>query len=71
MKQRRVMEAEAMKNQECPKCGSDEVRRSQMQGLMERVLRLIGFRAYRCERCDDRYYKFRGKINAEKVDRND
>ena len=52
----------------CPECGSGNMRRSQMRGFWERgVLRTIGVRAYRCERCDDRYYEFRlGKDKHEK-----
>ena len=41
----------------CPMCGSRDVRRSQMRGLWERgLLKTAGVKAYRCERCDVRYY---------------
>ena len=45
----------------CPRCGSEETRRSQMRGIIERgLLRTIGMRAYRCESCDYRYHEFKG-----------
>jgi hypothetical protein len=41
----------------CPKCGSSDVHRSPMRGIVERdVLRAIGIHVYRCERRDRRYY---------------
>jgi len=54
----------------CPKCGSAEVRRSHMRGLVERgVLKLVGVKAYRCESCDWRYYAFcRTETKHEKLD---
>jgi predicted RNA-binding Zn-ribbon protein involved in translation (DUF1610 family) len=55
------------KRQQCPKCGSKEVRRSQMRGIVERgVLKLVGVKAYRCESCDWRYYGFRGMETKHK-----
>jgi hypothetical protein len=43
----------------CPFCSGADVRRSQMRGLIERgVFRLVGLRAYRCNNCDERFYRF-------------
>jgi predicted RNA-binding Zn-ribbon protein involved in translation (DUF1610 family) len=56
-----VVKAAKLERRKCPKCGSEEVRRSQMKGLAERgVLKMLGVRAYRCESCDWRYYGIRG-----------
>jgi rubredoxin len=56
-----VVKAAKLERRKCPKCGSEEVRRSQMKGLAERsVLKMVGVRAYRCETCDWRYYGIRG-----------
>jgi hypothetical protein len=43
----------------CPACNSTRVRRSQMRGLLERgLLKPLGVKAYRCEDCDARFYRF-------------
>jgi len=43
----------------CPACKTGVLRRSQMRGLVERgLLRPIGLRAYRCDECDGRFYRF-------------
>ncbi len=57
-----------LEERKCPECGSGNMRRSQMRGFWERgVLRTIGVRAYRCEKCDHRSYEFRlGKDKHEK-----
>jgi len=56
-----VVKAAKLERRKCAKCGSEEVRRSQMRGLVERsVLKMVGVRAYRCETCDWRYYGIRG-----------
>jgi hypothetical protein len=56
------VKAARTKVRRCRECGSDEVRRSQMRGFVERVvLRALGIRAYRCEACDRRYYSFQMK----------
>jgi hypothetical protein len=45
----------------CPTCRSGKLHRSQMRGFMERgVLRNLGIRAFRCEECDERFYRFGG-----------
>lgn len=56
------------KKRKCPECGSEQVRRSQMRGFLERSLfRIIGLRAHRCESCDYRYYEFkRIEVKSEK-----
>ena len=62
-----VKESE-VEEQKCPECGSGNMRRSRMRGFWERVvLRTIGVKAYRCERCFYRYYEFRrGEAKHEK-----
>jgi ribosomal protein L37AE/L43A len=40
----------------CSSCGSKDVRRSQMRGLLESILKVVGVHAYRCEDCDRRFY---------------
>jgi ribosomal protein L37AE/L43A len=48
-------------NSICPVCQSDAAYRSQMRGFVERrLLRPVGIRAFRCEACDARFYKFSG-----------
>src|SRR5712675_1304524 len=56
----RVAKESEVEERKCPECGSGNMRRSQMRGFWERgVLRTIGVRAYRCEKCDHRYNEFR------------
>jgi hypothetical protein len=44
---------------ECPACRSKMLHRSQMRGLVERaILRPLGLRAYRCGKCDERFFRF-------------
>lgn len=44
---------------QCPSCGSDALRRSQMRGFIERcILKVIGMKAFRCESCDRRQVGF-------------
>jgi hypothetical protein len=50
----------------CPACKSGRVRRSQMRGLFERLLKALGVKAYRCEQCDVRFYRF-GSRSREQV----
>ena len=41
----------------CPLCGSKEFHRSRRRGIWERFfLRVFNFHAYRCERCDARFF---------------
>lgn len=41
----------------CPKCKSRVVHRSKRRGILERIILYpLGFRAYRCEYCDHRFY---------------
>jgi len=43
----------------CPACRSGSLHRSQMRGIVERgILRTIGLRAFRCSRCDERFFRF-------------
>jgi len=63
-----VVEESEVEERKCPECGSGNMRRSRMRGFWERVvLRTIGVRAYRCERCFHRNYEFgRGEDKHEK-----
>lgn len=38
----------------CPLCGSDRIRRSHTRGFEEKLLKFVGFKAFRCreELCD-------------------
>ena len=61
----KTMTAANIKRRRCPSCGSGEVRRSQMKGIWERgLLKAVGVNAYRCERCDLRYYG-RGRMEGK------
>jgi hypothetical protein len=40
----------------CPRCSSDETRRSARRGI-ERVLSLVGVYPFRCERCAARFLR--------------
>jgi hypothetical protein len=41
----------------CPLCGSNQFHRSRRRGIWERLfLRVFNFHAYRCERCDSRFF---------------
>ena len=43
----------------CPTCGSDHVRRSRRQGLVERIIPpLLMLRPFRCRTCMRRYWGF-------------
>jgi rubredoxin len=63
-----VLEQAMAKKRKCPECGSEQARRSQMRGLLQRsIYRIIGLKAYRCESCDFRYYEFkRIEVKSEK-----
>jgi hypothetical protein len=44
----------------CPNCASRAIRRSRKKGLLERTLLAALFvNPYRCETCDERYYRLR------------
>lgn len=36
----------------CPKCGSDRLRRSHTRGFKERLLKSLGYKAFRCRAPD-------------------
>jgi hypothetical protein len=56
-----------LRGRKCPACKSERVRRSQMRGLFERsLLKALGVKAYRCEKCDARFYRF-GSRSHEKA----
>jgi predicted RNA-binding Zn-ribbon protein involved in translation (DUF1610 family) len=44
----------------CPNCASHAIRRSRKKGLLERTLLAALFvNPYRCESCDQRYFRWR------------
>jgi hypothetical protein len=43
----------------CSPCCAAPCRLSNQKKLVDLVFRLIGFRPYRCTRCNDRFYRFR------------
>jgi hypothetical protein len=54
-------EAIRAKKKFCPECHSNALRRSQMRGVVERsILKPFGWRAYRCEDCDHRFFRHGG-----------
>jgi hypothetical protein len=55
----------------CPNCANVAVRRSRRKGLLERTLYAAVFLTpYRCETCDERYFRFRFPVSlAEKHSR--
>ncbi len=42
----------------CPKCGSAQVSRSKRQGMIEKVISVVGLLPYRCNnyRCNHRFF---------------
>lgn len=51
----------------CPKCGWSKIRRSQRNGIMDRVLRVFGVVPMRCRSCLKRFYTIRAKAEAAAV----
>ena len=43
----------------CPRCQSDEIRRSARRGLKESLLKRIRILPYRCIQCEKRFFRFR------------
>jgi len=43
--------------QSCPKCGSQDVRRSNSEGVMPALLRALGRWPFRCRSCRARFYR--------------
>jgi ribosomal protein L37AE/L43A len=66
----KTLRAANTKRYRCPKCGSGEVRRSHMRGVLGRgLLKMMGVKAYRCESCDLRYYGSGGmETKRQKLD---
>jgi hypothetical protein len=43
----------------CPRCQSERIHQSRRKGILERVLLAAIFvRPFRCERCDDRFFRW-------------
>jgi hypothetical protein len=56
------------KERKCPECKSKMVRRSHMRGLLERgLLKPLGVKAFRCEKCDARFYRFGSSLSQKKA----
>ena len=55
----------------CPKCASHAIHRSRRKGLLEQILHSVLFVSpYRCNACDERYFRFRLPVHtAEKPPR--
>ena len=55
----------------CPRCGKSFVRRSQRQGLQERLLSLVYLYPFRCQVCAKRFrvFRFRSQYVKRMVDR--
>ena len=55
----------------CPRCGKSFVRRSQRQGLQERLLSLVYLYPFRCQVCAKRFraFRFRSRYVKRMVDR--
>ncbi len=50
----------------CPSCASHAIRRSRRKGLLERTLLAAFFvNPYRCESCDERYYRLRLPVHPQ------
>jgi hypothetical protein len=48
----------------CPNCASSAIRKSRRKGLLERILYATVFiTPYRCEACDERYFRLRFPIS--------
>jgi uncharacterized protein with PIN domain len=47
----------------CPHCGSYNIRRSHSAGMVDKLMRLIGRRAYRCRDCRDRFHATRSMMD--------
>lgn len=41
----------------CPKCGSQDVRRSHDEGVLAALLRMLGRWPFRCRSCRSRFYR--------------
>ena len=43
----------------CPLCSSQRIHQSKRKGMLERMLLAMMFvRPFRCERCDDRFFRW-------------
>jgi len=51
----------------CPNCRSSNVRRSHTHGIKERLLKLIGKKAFRCRDCGWRGLVFSGSAHSSRV----
>ena len=48
----------------CPNCGSPNIRRSHSDGMMDRIMRMFGRRAYRCRDCRERFHASRSLMRS-------
>ena len=43
----------------CPSCGSEQIHQSRRKGFLEkRILLIVFVRPFRCEECDDRFFRW-------------
>jgi len=43
----------------CARCGSDDLRRSKTRNVIEQLLKIFSYKAYRCDTCGWRGYRRR------------
>jgi hypothetical protein len=53
---RRSITSEPQPGHICPKCFSEDVRRAHRQTFLDGLVRLFGWRVYRCQECRARFY---------------
>ena len=50
----------------CSRCGSVNVSRSRRHGTLEKFLKLVRVLPCRCNECDNRFFRFRPDIPAQR-----
>ncbi len=46
----------------CPNCGSPNIRKAHVEGILDSFMRLFSRRPYRCRDCRDRFYASRSLL---------
>jgi DNA-directed RNA polymerase subunit RPC12/RpoP len=54
--------------QKCPKCGYKTLHQSGTPQRLDRLMRLIGGKPWRCHRCQVRFYRFFAKAKNQAPD---
>jgi hypothetical protein len=49
----------------CPHCQRHDVARSRTRGILERLARLFGLKAFRCRDCYERFFSFGGRLRRD------